>query len=288
MAAKRDLHKIVDVHVHIAPWHQLKPEIVATMRRLQPDFERVQPYLREPGKFLQLLDREGVEKACLINYVAPDVMGFDASVNSWVHAYASNAPDRLIPFGSLNPFHVKNPKQDVEQLLFTYELGGIKLHPPHQLFAPNDYEIGNGVLKVLYSTCEEARVPVMIHTGTSVFPGARNRFADPLPVDDVAIDYPDLKIVLAHGGRPLWMNTAQFLVRRHPNVYMDVSGIPPQSLLEYFPQLERLSEKVLYGSDWPGPQVPGMRANATSIERLSLSRAAKRRILYSNASKLFG
>ena len=82
-------------------------------------------------------------------------------------------------------------------------------------------------------------MPVTIHTGTSVFPGARSRFGDPMDVDDVAIDFPKLTILLAHGGRPLWMDAAFFLVRRHPNVHLEISGIPPARLLEYFPAAGR-------------------------------------------------
>ena len=78
-----------------------------------------------------------------------------------------------------------------------------------------------------------------IHTGTSVFPGARSRLGDPMDVDDVAVDFPKLTILLAHGGRPLWMEAAFFLVRRHPNVYLELSGIPPSKLLEYFPRLRK-------------------------------------------------
>ena len=75
----------------------------------------------------------------------------------------------------------------------------------------------------------------MFHTGTSIFPGARNTYGDPIYVDDVAVDFPKMKILLAHGGRPLWMHTAFFLLRRHANVFLDISGIPPKSLLNYFP-----------------------------------------------------
>ena len=68
-------------------------------------------------------------------------------------------------------------------------------------------------------------------------------------VDDIAVDFPKLKILLAHGGRPLWMNTAFFLVRRHRNVYLDISGIPPKTLLKYFPTAgrNRPQDAVWYG-----------------------------------------
>ncbi len=82
-----------------------------------------------------------------------------------------------------------------------------------------------------------------------------------MPVDDLALDFPDLKIVMAHGGRPLYMDEAFFLVRRHSNVHMDISGIPPSRLLNYFPRLSSISEKVLWGTDWPGPGVPDMKRN---------------------------
>ena len=83
------------------------------------------------------------------------------------------------------------------------------------------------------------------------------------------------------------METAVFLVRRHPNVMMDVSSIPPQHLLGYFPNLERLAGKVLWGRDWPAPGVPGMRANADRFLRLKISGEAKAKILHANAKRLY-
>ena len=97
---------------------------------------------------------------------------------------------------------------------------------------PNDYLNGVKELEIIYRAAEANGIPIMVHTGTSIFPGARNKFGDPIYVDDVAVDFPNLKILLAHGGRPLWMDTAFFLVRRHRNVYLDISGIPPKTLLQ--------------------------------------------------------
>src|SRR5438477_4983874 len=92
---------------------------------------------------------------------------------------------------------------------------------------PNAYMHGLDALRDLYAEAQRLHLPVMIHTGTSVFPGARSRTGEPMAVDDVAVDFPDLTIILAHGGRPLWMEQAFFLVRRFPRVYMDVSSLPP-------------------------------------------------------------
>jgi len=80
-----------------------------------------------------------------------------------------------------------------------------------------------------------------------VFPGARNKYGDPIYVDDVAVDFPKLKILLAHGGRPLWMDTAFFLIRAACKCYLDISGIPPKKLLEYFPRLEEIAAKTRLG-----------------------------------------
>ena len=126
----------------------------------------------------------------------------------------------------------------------------------------------------------------MIHTGTSVCPGARNRFSDPMAVDDVAVDFPALKIILAHAGRPLYMDTASFLARRHPNVHLDLSGIPPKKLLEYLPRLEELSDHCLWGTDYPSPGVASMKKNVEDFRTLPLTEAAMQRILWDNAEAL--
>jgi predicted TIM-barrel fold metal-dependent hydrolase len=128
---------------------------------------------------------------------------------------------------------------------------------------------------------------VTIHTGTSVFPGARSRFGDPMDVDDVAIDFPRLKILLAHGGRPLWMDAAFFLVRRHPNVFLEVSGIPPGRLLEYFPRIEEVADKTIWGTDWPSPGIKSMRTNADAFLALPLGDETKRKIVQDNAAKVW-
>jgi predicted TIM-barrel fold metal-dependent hydrolase len=83
------------------------------------------------------------------------------------------------------------------------------------------------------------------------------------------------------------MEEAFFLVRRHKNMHMDVSGIPPKKLLEHFPRLEEIADKVLWGTDWPGPGVPEIRGNVATFRALPLSEAAKQRILYDNAARLF-
>src|SRR4030095_16524252 len=153
---------------------------------------------------------------------------------------------------------------------------------------PNDYVNGVKELEIIYGAAEANGIPVMVHTGTSIFPGARNTYGDPIYVDDVAVDFPKLKILLAHGGRPLWMDTAFFLVRRHPNVYLDTSGIPPKLLLKYFPRLEEIAHKSLFGTDWPGPGVPDIEADLSEFRKLAVSCAAMRQMLEGTAREIWG
>jgi uncharacterized protein len=281
------LSGVFDAHIHIQPWEQMKPGVLATMRRGHDDFETLIGYSRSPDVFLRHLDREGVEKAVLVNYVSPDLMGFTDAVNPYVADYCRGHSDRLVAMGSVHPRFTRDPAGDVDRLV---EMGirALKIHPPHQLFHPNEYRQGRlPALEAIYAKAAEHRIPVMFHTGTSVFPGARNVYGDPLALDDVAVDFPGMTLVMAHGGRPLWGETAFFLLRRFPNVFMDISGIPPRSVMGMFPRLEEVSHKVLFGSDWPGPSVPAISRNVAEIRNLPISDAARRRILHENACSVY-
>jgi predicted TIM-barrel fold metal-dependent hydrolase len=188
----------------------------------------------------------------------------------------------------VHPRHAADAGGEARRIIEELGIRMLKIHPPHQVLAANAYLTGEEGLGRIYAAAEELGRPVMIHTGTSIFPGARNRFADPMPIDDVAVDFPKLKLVLAHAGRPLYMNTAVFLARRHPNVHLDLSGIPPKKLLEYLPRLEELSDRCLWGTDYPSPGVESMKKNVADFTALPLSRAARERILWTNAETLIG
>ncbi len=278
--------QIIDIHIHIQPLEMFKPHALELIRRGRRDYDQVERFSADPAAFLKFLDDLGIERAGLINYVSPDVIVFTPQVNDWIARYCAAQPGRLLAFGSVHPRYVNDAAAEVDRLA-KLRIRGLKIHPAHQGFSPNAYRDGLGGLAAIYGRAQAVGLPVMIHTGTSIFPGARNVHAQPLLADDVAVDYPDLVIILAHGGRPLWMNEAFFLVRRHENVYMDVSGIPPQKLLEYFPRLEEIADKVFFGTDWPGPGVPEIRGNIEKFLALPLSDFARRKILYDNAARLF-
>ncbi|MGD0588836.1 MAG: amidohydrolase family protein [Thermoplasmata archaeon] len=275
---------VTDCHVHINPLWEMRPDAARLLSRVDPSVER---YLTEPKEFLAYLDRSGVERALLINYVAPDVIGYTEAANTFVSEYVRADPDRLIAVGGIRPDH-PDPEREIVHLIEDLGIRALKLHPPHQLFRPNAYVDGElPSLRLLYDACSRHHLPVIFHTGTSIFPRARNRFADPLFLDDVAVDFPDLTIVLAHGGRPIWMETAVLLARRFPNVWLELSGMPPARLLEYFPQLPRITEKVLFGSDWPGPGVRDIGGNLAAFRGLPIPSDDQRRILEENPLRVF-
>jgi len=277
---------ITDAHIHVQPWWELKPEVLELMTRGRDDVDELLKIMKSPAHLLRRLDADGIDRAVLVNYPSPDIMGFSHRVNEYVAEYCRAAPDRLVPVGGVHPRFAADAAAEVRRAA---ELGvrGLKVHPPHMAVEPNAYLHGLDALRALYEEAERLRLPVMIHTGTSIFPGARSRTGEPMAVDDVAVDFPELTLVLAHGGRPLWMEQAFFLVRRFPQVYMDVSSIPPKAILRYFPRLAEVADKVLYGSDWPAPGVRSMGENLRDFRSLGLPEPALKKMLEENAARLF-
>jgi predicted TIM-barrel fold metal-dependent hydrolase len=277
---------VTDAHIHVQPWWELKPAVLDVMLKGRTDADELQKIMKSPARLLKRLDADGIDRAVLVNYPSPDLMGFSHRVNDYVAEYCQAAPDRLIPMGGVHPRLAEDAGAEVRRAA---DLGvrALKVHPPHMAVEPNAYLHGLDALRTIYEEAQRLRLPVMIHTGTSIFPGARSRTGEPMPIDDVAVDFPALTLILAHGGRPLWMEQAFFLVRRFPQVYMDVSSIPPKAILRYFPRLAEVADKVLYGSDWPAPGVRSMGDNLRDFRALGLPEDALAKMLEGNARRLF-
>jgi predicted TIM-barrel fold metal-dependent hydrolase len=223
--------------------------------------------------------QEGVDVAILFAEYSPKSTGIQA-VEDMLPILDHN-PGRFRLMANLNP-HLHYPL--VGELKRQISLGavGLKLHPVHGTFAPNDR-----MLYPAYAFCEGEDFPVVFHCGTSVFPGATNRYANPELLEDVARDFPDLTIVLAHGGRGWWYDAAAFMTLMRPNVYIEISGLPPQKLPDYYRSfdLERLARKMIFGTDWPG--VPGPRANARAVANLGLPKETLLGVLHGNARRIY-
>ena len=277
---------VTDAHIHVQPWWEMKPAVLDMITRGRGDLDELQKIMKSPSHLLRRMDADGIERAVLVNYPSPDIIGFSDRVNEYVSEYCRAAPDRLFPMGGVHPRSATDAAAAVRRAA-SLGVRALKLHPPHMAVAPNEYLQGLDGPRALYEEAERMGLPVMIHTGTSVFPGARSRLGEPMAVDDVAVDFPRLTIVLAHGGRPLWMEQAFFLVRRFERVYLDVSSVPPRALLRYFPRLAEVADKVLYGSDWPAPGVRSMGENLRAFRELDIPEAAQRKMLEHNAAKVF-
>jgi hypothetical protein len=278
---------VFDAHIHVGPYDQMKERARRVMMGGRDDLELLESVRSSADELLDLMDAQGIARAALINSVAPDVIGITDLVNPWIARYVEGHRDRLVPVGGIHPRHSRDVAGDMKRLLDDHRLGAIKLHPPHMELAANAYRIDCPSLADVYRLAGEAKRPVLIHTGTSIFPGARNVYADPMACDDVAVDFPETTLVLCHAGRPLWYDTAFFLLRRHPNVMLDISSIPPRRLLEVLPRLSEMADRVLWGTDWPSRGVSSMRQNVEEFLSLPLSDAVRRKILFDNAAALF-
>jgi hypothetical protein len=278
---------VFDAHIHVGPYDQMKEGARRVMMGGRNDLELLDRLRSSADELLKVMDAQGIARAALINSVAPEVIGITDLVNPWIARYVDSHRDRLVPVGGIHPRHSRDVVGDVRRLLEVYRLGAIKLHPPHMELAANAYRVDCPSLADVYRLAGEAKRPVLIHTGTSIFPGARNVYADPMACDDVAVDFPETTLVLCHAGRPLWYDTAFFLLRRHPNVMLDISSIPPRRLLEALPRLSEMADRILWGTDWPSRGVRSMRQNVEEFLSLPLSDTVKRKILFDNAAALF-
>lgn len=270
---------VIDAHVHVNRFDLMTPGARAVIES-NPTFPLMQRFVKAPTSFLAHLDQEGIAAAWLINYCAKDVMGYGAEVNDWVAHYVQADRRRLVAIGGYDPRH-DGPGARTLQRLHGLGLRGLKLHTVHQHLSPDDAR-----LDAAYAACAAHGMPVVVHTGTSRFPGADNSFADPAPLANVCRKHPDLDVIIAHGGRPDHTRTAVELVQRFPNAWLELSSCPPRRLPDYFGDLEALADRCIWGSDWPGPGVPGMGANVDAFLQLGLSAKATRAILHDNALKL--
>jgi len=265
----------------------MKPAVMESMRKGKEDhWEFLIAMMEDPKLLLDIMDKSGIWRIGMVNYPSPDLMGFTMETNTFAARYAEAAPERLMPYGGVHPRFSGDIFGHVDDLL---EMGirCLKIHPSHQLFPANAHTQGLETLGAIYQRCEARGLPVMIHTGTSIFPGARNKYGNPMELDDVAIDFPKLQIIMAHGGRPLWMDEAFFILRRHRNICLDVSGIPPLKLLDYFPRLDEIGDRVLWGTDWPSPGVRDLKVNLDQFRTLTMSEELQTKITRTNPFRVF-
>ena len=226
--------------------------------------------------------------AFVVFSVDETLSGMHRYSNDEVVAFAGRHPDVAIPFASINPSRGAEGVREAKRLVSGGLVKGLKLHPPIMEFVPNDR-----TAYPLYEVFAEARLPVLFHTGHSGIGtgmrgggGIRLKYGHPMPIDDVAVDFPDMPIVMAHPSFP-WQDEAISICLHKPQVYIDLSGWSPKYfspvLVQYANSL--LKDKVLFGSDYPMLTPDRWLAD---FEKIAIKDEVRPLILKQNALRLLG
>jgi len=240
--------EIINAHVHMIELEAMMaqqpglvlPPGIAVLEELDATLP-----LLLPKTLIAQMDEAGIDRSVLYAVQAPIVY----ASNEYVHELCERFPDRLIGFASVDPTDPGAPAR-LEQAVRGLGLKGLKLHPPLQRFSPDDERVFP-----VYEKAVELNIPVVFHVGTTPFgPLCRLAHASPLLIDEVAVRFPELRILLTHLGT-LWHNEAFMVVEKNPNVFIDTAA--------YVTEIEQIltpdivtrigADKIVFGTDYPMP-----------------------------------
>jgi predicted TIM-barrel fold metal-dependent hydrolase len=280
-----DLGAIDAIDVHVHAWSPGAADDDPMLQQAAKYFGNV-----EPPKTLDDMAAYYRERrlGCVV-FTVDEKNGSDVHVsNDDVLAFAARNTDIVIPFVSVDPTRGAAGVREAERLIATGKVRGFKLHPQIQAFYANDPAI-----YPFYEVVEAARLPIIVHTGHSGMGtgmrgggGIRLKYGNPMLLDDVAVDFPDMPIILAHPSFP-WQDEALSVCLHKPQVYIDLSGWSPK----YFPPNlvqyanTQLKHKVLFGSDYPVLTPDRWLAD---FAKLPIKDEVRPLILKENAIRLFG
>jgi uncharacterized protein len=275
---------IINAHVHLIEIAAMARKFAASsLPRDVAVFKEVEASLPllAPERLLEQMDEAGVDRSILFAVDAPIVY----SSNEYVHELCSRHPDRFIGFASVNPNN-RGAAKALERAVVKLGLCGLKLHPPLQNFAPDDR-----IAWPIYEKAVELNIPVVFHVGTTPFGSlCRLAQANPILVDEVAVRFPDLRIMLTHLGT-MWDNEAFMVAEKNPNVFIDTAAYLPEIRTLLTPQLvERVGpEKFIFGTDYPMPyagRTHRIKDFVTCIKRQGLAAGVLRGIFQDNVQAL--
>ena len=283
-----DLENLVAIDVHTHAWKSAlrvddapsdSQEAMGRYFRYQPQHQTV-PEMAEMYRKL---------KMAFVVFTVDGEKGASRKItNEEIAELAHQHADVAIPFASINPHRGGEGVAQAKRLIRDYQVKGFKFHPSVQEFFPNDR-----MAYPLYEAIAEARLPSLFHTGqTGVGAGTRGgggirlKYSHPMLLDDVAADFPDMPIILAHPSFP-WQEEALSVATHKPQVYIDLSGWSPK----YFPPIlvqyanTLLKDKILFGSDYPVMSPVRWMAE---FDKLPIKPEVRPLILKENAAKLLG
>jgi len=279
----------IDVHTHAEVSSRGGTSLDDTLNDASSAYFKIDKAARKPTlEEMAAFYRERKMAAVVFTVDAEHATGTPPVPNEEVAEAAAANPDVLIPFASIDPFRGKAGVRQARRLVEEYGVKGFKFHPNVQGFFPDD-RIAYG----LYEAIEELGAIALFHTGQTGIGagvpgggGIRLKYSDPMRVDDVAVDFPEMPIILAHPSFP-WQDEALSIATHKPTVYIDLSGWSPK----YFPpQLVRyanslLQDKVLFGSDYPVISPDRWLAD---FAELPMKDEVRPKILKDNAARLLG
>jgi len=270
----------IDVHVHL----EFPADTAADAAALRYFGESGAP--RDPAAVADYYRSRKI--ACVVFSLDERLTGRRYPSNDDVAAFAAEHADIAMAFASLDPARGPEAVREAKRLVSSGLVRGLKLHPPLQQFFPDDR-----LAYPLYEVFAEAKLPVLFHTGHSGIGtgmpgggGVRLKYGNPMRIDDVAVDFPEMPIVLAHPSFP-WQDEAISICLHKPTVYIDLSGWSPKyfppTLVQYANTL--LKHKVLFGSDYPLITPDRWLAD---FEKIAIRDDVRPLILKENAARLFG
>ncbi len=254
------------------------PDQVDLARELNHDILDERHNFANAAYLVNYLAEQGVDYAVIMAEESVQVTGLVST--EFVIEVCRAAKGPLFAFVGLEPLPSPDAKERLELLARKPWVKGLKLLPSYQHFSPSDAS-----MYPVYETAQRRGLLVTFHTGSSVFRGTAEELANPLLLEPVARDFPKLNLLLAHSGRKHWYREAEMMAQRYPNVFLEISGLPPKHLTRYFPRLRDLAGKVVFGSDLP--MVPSIRANIQAIRGV-FGEDASRRVLWENGASLLG
>jgi predicted TIM-barrel fold metal-dependent hydrolase len=249
-----NLNDIVAIDVHTHAWKSaLQVDDAPTeSQQAMGRYFRYQPQHQTVAEMAQMY--RNLNMAFVVFTVDAEKGSSRKITNEEIAELAHKHSDVAIPFASINPHRGADGVRQARRLIKDFDVKGFKFHPSVQDFYPNDR-----MAYPLYEVIAEARLPALFHTGqtgvgagTPGGGGIRLKYSNPLHLDDVAADFPDMPIILAHPSVP-WQDEQLSVAVHKPNVYVDLSGWSPKyfepKLVQYANTL--LKNKVLFGSDFP-------------------------------------
>lgn len=279
----------IDVHTHAEVSSKGHASLDADLDAASSAYFKVEGKRKPTLEEMAAYYRERRMAAVVFTVDAESATGTAPVPNEEVAEAAAAHPDVLIPFASVDPFRGKAGVRQARRLVEEYGVKGFKFHPSIQGFFPND----RALAYPLYEVIEETGCVALFHTGQTGIGagvpgggGIRLKYSNPMHVDDVAADFPHLKIILAHPSFP-WQDEALAVATHKPGVHIDLSGwspkyFPPQ-LVHYANTL--LKDKVLFGSDFPVLTPDRWLAD---FAKLAIKDEVRPKILKENAARLLG